>query len=436
MNPLSTQPHKDAMDWRLPGVLALLYFAQGLPSGLLAKALPSMLREQGMSLPAIGLTGLLALPWALKFLWAPFLDRLDHARRALIVLTATTLFLMGCLAARPFGFWIDQAFVPMLLLLALLNLVAATQDIVTDGLAVRRLPLRWRGLGNSVQVIGYKVGMIAGGGGMLWIVATMGWQSGYLLVSLFLLPVLFAVFLLPDRPAPGSGPSERPLAWQGAAGYAGLFRRFVSRPGMGWWLAAVALFKVGDSLASRMIGPLLTDQGLPLANVGLLVGVTGSLAGMAGALLGGLLLTRIGHRNALLLFGSLQALGLAAYLLVAGGTGGIVVQYLVVCAEQFADGLSTVALFTLMMDACRRESAGTDYTLQASLQLSVTGVAALASGFIAEAAGYEVLFLSGALLTLGALIPVWMYFRVAFTDSTGRMRHTATRHTAKMKRND
>lgn len=412
MNHAVNLPDKPVMDWRLPGILAGLYLAQGLPAGLLAKALPSMLREQGMSLPAISLTGLLALPWVLKFLWAPFVDRLESPRRALFALTGMTLLLMWMLAAFPFDFWIGQAFVPMLILLAMLNFAAATQDIATDGLAVRRLPARWRGLGNSVQVIGYKIGMVVGSAGMLWLVSGIGWQYGYLLVSLCLLPVLILIAWLPDCPEKPLRP-ERPLRWRGAREYAGLFARFVSRPGMGWWLAAVALFKVGDSLASRMIGPLLTDKGLSLAEIGVLLGVSGSVAGMTGALLGGILLARIGHRNALLLFGTLQALGLAGYVLIDSGSGGMLLQYGVVCAEQFADGLSTVALFTLMMDACRRESAGTDYTLQASLQLSVTGVAALASGFVAEAAGYDALFLSGALLTMLALLPVWMYFHVA-----------------------
>jgi hypothetical protein len=60
--------------------------------------------------------------------------------------------------------------VPFMVLLSLLNLIAATQDIATDGLAVSRLALCLRGLGNSVQVIGYKIGMVLGGGVLLVLV--------------------------------------------------------------------------------------------------------------------------------------------------------------------------------------------------------------------------------------------------------------------------
>src|SRR4030095_1312128 len=74
--------------WRLFGMLSALYFAQGLPSGLIARALPPLLREQGVSLSVIGFTSALALPWALKFAWAPFVDRYGSRQRWVGGLTA------------------------------------------------------------------------------------------------------------------------------------------------------------------------------------------------------------------------------------------------------------------------------------------------------------------------------------------------------------
>jgi len=396
----------------LLGMLALLYFAQGLPSGLLGRALPPLLRGHGVSLSAIGFTALLALPWTLKFLWAPFLDRFWTRRRWLLALNLATCGLMLLVASRDFGDWVAQSFALLLAVLFSLNLVAATQDIATDGLAVSRLAPNLRGLGNSVQVIGYKTGMIVGGGMLLWLVAHFGWRLSYTALALLIVPVLLPVWFMRETPAvPQVGPKRAP--WHGWRGYVRLFGDFLSRPRMGWWLVTVATFKAGDSLASRMIGPMLADQGLPLAAIGLLTGVIGAVAGLAGALLGGLLLLRLGHRTALLLFGTVQAAGLFGYGLVAGGARDALMLYAVVCTEQFADGLSTVALFTSMMDVCRRDSPGTDYTLQAALQVTVSGLAALASGLFAQTFGYPAVFAAGAVLTLCALAPVALYFRSA-----------------------
>jgi MFS family permease len=346
----------------------------------------------------------------LKFLWAPFLDRFWTRRRWLLSLNLATFGLMILLASRDFGAWVSQLFPLLIMLLFLMNIVAATQDIATDGLAVSRLAPHQRGLGNSVQVIGYKVGMILGGGLLLWLVAHYGWQLSYTALAFLIVPILLPVWFMREPEVLEINEST-PAPWYGWQGYVKLFADFLSGERIGWWLITVATFKAGDSLASRMIGPLLSDQGLPLSDIGLLTGVVGATAGLAGALLGGLFLLRLGHCKALLIFGALQAAGFLGYLYIAGGGYDIRTLYAVVCMEQFADGLSTVALFTSMMDVCRKQSPGTDYTLQAAFQVTVSGFAALAGGFFTQMFGYQAVFAAGAVLTTFALVPVVMYFR-------------------------
>src|SRR5690606_21877134 len=177
-------------------LLAALYVAQGLPSGLMAHALPVLLRQHGVDLVQIGLLKLLALPWLLKVLWAPWVDRLGgsprgHRRGWILPLQALVAGLLMLLAWLPqerlFGPWL-----PLLLgLLRLINLAAATQDVATDGLTVRLLPERWRGLGNSLQVGGYKVGMLAGGSGLLLLADRLDWS--WLMAALALLVVLLLI---------------------------------------------------------------------------------------------------------------------------------------------------------------------------------------------------------------------------------------------------
>ena len=400
------------LDAPLLGLLAVLYFAQGLPSGLLGKALPPLLRQEGISLSTIGFTALLAIPWTLKFLWAPFLDRFWTRRRWLLTLNLATFGLMILLASRDFGGWVSQSFPLLMMLLFLMNIAAATQDIATDGLAVSRLAPHLRGLGNSVQVIGYKVGMIFGGGLLLWLVARYGWQLSYTALAFLIVPILLPVWFM-HEPEVLEREETKHASWDGWQGYVKLFSDFLSRERMGWWLVTVATFKAGDALASRMIGPLLSDHGLSLSDIGLLTGVVGATAGLAGALLGGLFLLRLGHCKALLIFGAMQAAGFIGYLSIAGGGYDIRALYAVVCMEQFADGLSTVALFTSMMDVCRKQSPGTDYTLQTAFQVTVSGFAALAGGLFTQMFGYQAVFAAGAVLTLFALIPVVMYFQTA-----------------------
>ena len=411
MTPVMSGRQRPEGGWRLFGLLGLLYLAQGLPSGLIAKALPPLLREQGVSLSVIGFTSLLALPWALKFTWAPFVDRYGSRKQWLLALNALTMLLMLVVASRDFAAWVDA--LPLLLaVLFCLNFVTATQDIATDGYAVSTLRPEWRGLGNSIQVVGYKLGMVLGSGFLLWLVARHGWQASYGSLACLMLAAIVPVLFMDDARTPAERAATH-VPWHGLRGYMQLFREFVARPGLGWWLLTVVLYKFGDSLGSRMTGPLLTDSGYSLAEIGVITGVAGATAGVFGAFVGGAVLLRLGHREALLGFGVLQAAGLAGYVLVAAGTPSVLTLGAIVYFEQFADGLSTVALFTMMMDRCRAHAPGTDYSLQASLMVMATGVAALGGGVLADRYGYAPLFTAAALITLLALVPANLFFRAS-----------------------
>lgn len=394
-------------------LLATLYCAQGLPSGLIAHALPVLLRQHGVDLALIGLLKLLALPWLLKVLWAPWVDRLSwprlgHHRGWILPLQLTVISIIVVLALMSPAILFGPGLPWLLGLLVVVNLAAATQDIATDGLTVRILAERWRGLGNSLQVGGYKVGMIASGAGLLLVIDALGWQSSLGLLAFLLVLTLIPIWRFPERRvlprqvdlAEPAGPM---LLWRH-------YRGLLALPGMGGWLLVVLTFKLGDALGSPMIRPMLVDQGWTPGDLGRLTLIS-SLVGIGGAVAGGVLYARLGVARALILFGLLQAAGIAAMaLLVGAGSQGAVV-YAVVLFEQAADGLSTVALFAAMMRQCRPAHEGADYTLQASAQVLLGSVVGGASGALAKLLGFEGLFLVAGALGLLALLLVGHYFR-------------------------
>ncbi len=395
-------------------LLASLYCAQGLPSGLIAHSLPVLLRQYGVDLAVIGMLKLLALPWMLKVLWAPWVDRiaserLGHHRGWILPLQATVTLCVACLAllGPPALFTIQ---LPLLLALILLvNTAAATQDIATDGLTVRLLPERWRGLGNSLQVGGYKVGMIISGSGLLIAIDRLGWNLSLALVALLLVLCTVPIWRfaeqkqIPHQAAAAEKTSGPRLLLTH-------YRGLLTQPGMLGWLAVVLSFKLGDALGSPMIKPMLVDQGWSNAALGQLTLIS-SVAGIAGAALGGLLYARLGAQASLLLFGTLQAIGIAAMALLVNQGADTTLVYLVALAEQMADGMSTVALFAVMMQRCRPEHEGADFTLQASAQVLLAGIVGAASGALAKAAGYAALFVGAGALGMAVLVPIIVYFR-------------------------
>lgn len=378
-------------------LLVCLYFSQGLPSGLLAHALPALMREYCVDLQWIGMIKVLALPWFFKFLWAPVIDQRWQRRNWILLFQSCVipllLFISLLQPQQLFGDWL----LPFLLTLLLLNSFSASQDIATDGLAVARLPERWLGLANTVQVAAYKIGLILGGSYLLILLDSLGWHFSFQLFAclllLALLPVVFAH--APKTSHQSQHPVQRIGIWRVLWGY-------LQQPGSGRWLLIIASYKVADELGSSMLKPLLVDIGLSLTDIGYMTSIA-SGCGLLGAAVSGLLFLRLNTRQALLLFGFLQALGIALFAGIPMLAGQLSAIYAVVMFEQFVDGLSTVVIFAAMMQHCRKGLEGTDYTLQNSFHLMGMGIAALLSGFIAKAIGYQSLFISAGIFGVAAL---------------------------------
>jgi len=393
-------------------LLTSLYFSQGLPAGLLAHALPALLRQHQVSLEFIGYLELLALPWMLKFVWVPYVDRFHFRstgphRSWILPMQGAVILLLLVLSQFDPGLIFGSYLVPFFAILMLFNVCSATQDIATDGLTVKLLPSAWRGVGNSIQVSGYKLGMIIGGSLLLLAIDRIGWQASFVvlagLLGLLTLPAL--VFReRPDINAPGANdpePASPAFSWESNLD-------FFRQPKIALWLLVLVSYKLGDAFGSGMVKPMLVDAGLTLSAIGSL-SLASSVAGMLAAIVGGLLYYRLGPRLTLLGFGLLQAIGIGGFAVIASGHTQMSTIYGVMLFEQMADGMSTVVLFALMMDQCRENHEGADYSLQTCCQVILSGLVGMASGWVASRVGYETLFVTAGLLGAMVLVPAWYF---------------------------
>jgi MFS family permease len=378
-------------------LLTALYAAQGLPYGFFTQALPVLLRDAGLSLKAISATSLLFLPWALKFLWAPFVDHYGTRKQWLLPLQASAV--AGAILMSQVD--LSRGYVVVLAAAFLFNLVAACQDVATDGLAVRMLDTRERGLANGIQVGAYRIGMILGGGLLLWIFARTDWATMFACMAVLLALTVLPVLPLREPPQPSAG-----RAMPASAVAAGWLQR-LRVPGMGAFIALICLYKFGDSMVAALIGPFMRDAGLSKETIALMKGTVGSLASLGGAALGGWFAFRAGRRSALLVCGLLQTASLLFYVAAASGIGGIAMFWAGSVAEHLFGSMATVALFTLMMDASDPGHAGTDYTLLACAIVVTMGLANFTGAVIADAAGYLPTFAAGFVLSgIGCLVLV------------------------------
>lgn len=378
-------------------LLSALYLAQGLPYGFFTQALPILLRDAGYSLKAISATSLLYLPWALKFLWAPYLDHIGTRRQWLLLWQLSSV--AGALLLTQLD--LSHGYTIVLAAAFVFSFIAASQDVATDGLAVRILDTNERGLANAIQVGAYRLGMIAGGGVLLWIFARTNWALMFFgMAAILALTVLPVVPLVePPRATDSSPRKPRPLL-------VGWFDR-LRTPGILGLAGLILCYRFGDAMISRLLGPFLRDSGLTLETIALMKGFVGSGTSLLGALLGGWFVFRVGRRSALLYSGLGQCACFVLYVLAASGVGGSTLLWAATICEGLIGTMATVALFTLMMDASDPDHAGTDYTLLASVVVLVDSAGNFFAAALADKFSYAATFATGTTLAfVGCLVLV------------------------------
>jgi MFS family permease len=383
---------------RLLTTLGALYLAQGLPFGFFSQALPVMLRRQGVSLELIGLSSLLALPWALKFLLAPTVDRRGRRRTWVLAMQAATVLVLLAAAL------LDATSTRWLLaVIALVNALAATQDIATDAVAVDLLQRSERGFANGLQVGAYRVGMIIGGGALLVAFEVVGWAGTFVIMAALVAVTTVPVLTLrePAR-TPGEGASLR-----------GFFTRADAWPLLG----VLFTFKFGEAFGVGMLRPRLVDLGYGLTELGVAIGTVGFAAGLVGAFAGGAWVGPLGRRRALMIFGGAQAAAVLAYTTIGPDTPRTLVVG-AIALEHLCSGLATATLFTCIMDWSRASASATDSTVQASTVVIATGVATALSGVSAAHLGYPLHFaLASVFAVLAVVIAASLFPRITQQES-------------------
>lgn len=397
--------------WRRFGILSALYFAQGVPFGLFSQAVPSILRQGNVSLQVIGLTSLLAAPWALKFLWSPWLDRApfwapEHRRRGWLIPIQSLVVLALVVLAFVDPWKTPEALMAMVLVVNFLN---ASQDIPTDGLAVDILPAEERGRGNGIQVGGYRLGMLVGGAATLWVIDAFGWQTGLLatafVAALCVVPIIF-------MKEPESVAAEQVI---GLGAGLGSMWEFLSNRAVLRFIGLIAAFKLGDALANGMIKPMLIDLGLSLGDIGRISGGIGFSAALAGTVAGAFLADRMTRNRALMVTAVFQAIGAVIYVGVLGGEVNLTFIAVAIGVENFLGSVATVVLFACMMDWSDSDNSGMNYTVLASAVVAVQGVGSILSGFSASGLGYTMHHvMAGVIALIGGLLAAKMY-RVSST---------------------
>lgn len=387
-----------------PKMAALIFlgFASGLPFYLTSTTLQAWMTKADVDLTTIGLFSLVGLPYSLKFLWAPLLDRyvppFFGRRRGWLVITQVLLLI----AIASMSLHDPARGLRLLAFNALLiAFLSASQDVAGDAYRTDVLHHREMGAGAAIWVLGYRIALLLTGSLAFVLADRMPWPVVYLILSALMLVGVIAAVLAPepalDDAPPRSLAEAVILPFNEFFTRSGLFRGVLV-------LLFIVLYKYSDSLVIVMGTPFLLQAGYTQTEIGVVRGGAGLIATIVGALAGGAVLARIGMNRTLWAVALLQAASNLGYYFLSVAERNSTSLLTVIVIENFIGGMASAALLAFLMMMCNKRFSATQFALLSSLVAASRDLLTAPSGGIAEATGWPSFFLISIAAGLPSLL--------------------------------
>jgi PAT family beta-lactamase induction signal transducer AmpG len=379
--------------------LFALGLSSGLPLALTAGTLQAWMNDEGIDIKTIGLFGILGLPYTLKFLWAPLLDRyklpfLDR-RKGWAILTQILLALIFILISMTN----PKEQISYLMVLCLLsNFLSATQDLVLDAYRREILPDNELGIGAATFVNGYLISFRFISGALAILLSTlMTWNLVYMIMAGFMLLMVAVTFAAPQ---PKNYHQPKSLK----AAFLDPLKEYFSRDGAVIILFFILLYKLGDNLASSITVPFILQSGYSKEEYVAISKVWGLIATILGTTIGGIYLNIMGTYRTLFIMGIFQALSTAGFaILPYVGKNNLVLSF-VIGFENLTAGMGTAAFAAYLASMSHVSFTATQYALLSSLMRVPSIIFSSRTGAMAETMGWTNFFLFCSIIAIPGLV--------------------------------
>lgn len=373
------------------GLFFSLYIAQSIPMSFFSTVIPVLMRQENFSMTTITLLQLIKVPWLIKFLWSPMVDRNTDSLRSY---KKWILFSELCYASLIFSVSLldiktDMVLIAVLILLSFI--ASATQDIATDALAVRSFSEGNKSMVNSMQSMGSFAGTIIGSGILLLVYKKMGW--GHVLPALAVFVMLAIVPLMLQKRSTPLNPKYTKASRKDLLSF--FKQKGISKQIIYLILSYSSLIGILSTLR-----PFMVDLGYTILEIGLISGIIGTSFGFVASYFGGKIIKKYGQYRSRIYF-SIAALLTTVYFAIFScfeDCGHSL--YVGVCLLWATYALSTVIVYTTSMDKSREGREGTDFTIQTVITHFSSMIIAICSGKIFDAFGVTTLYSVEALLAV------------------------------------
>lgn len=385
-------------------VISILGFSSGLPLALIVTGLQGWLSVASVDIVTIGFLGLSTQPYALKFMWAPLLDRF-----ALPMLGYRT----GWIFAMQFGLVVaiialsfcNPILSPLMigLIALIISILSATQDIAFDAYRTEILSEEERGLGSICYVYGYRIAMIVAGAGSLVFSTYIGWQLTFIfMASLIALCSVITLFAKEPVRVTRKSNSLYEVVIEP-------FQEFISRDNSVILLLLVITYKLGEAFSMALTTPFLIQElHFSALDVGIISKTMGVIATLVGLSLGGVLINKLGLYSSLLWFGILQALTNIFYYFLAIMGHNYAMAAFTIFSDQLSSGMGTAAFMVLLMTVCNQKYTATQFALLSALAALGRVYVTPISGVYVASFGWQSFYLFSVVMCIPGLIFLYL----------------------------
>jgi len=394
-------------------VVLAMGFSSGMPFLLSGSVLSYWMATEKVDLTTIGIFGLVGLPYALKFAWAPLVDRLPLAlldrrlgrRRSWMLVAQVGILLSTLLLALS-----NPVEGPGLTAFAavLVAFFSATQDIAVDAYRIEILDDDEQGAGAATTQLGYRIALWIVDALALLLPSLVSWPVVMSMIAALALVGIVTTFVA-DEPQSALPPSPTATGWLKEA-VIRPFAEFLAYRGWVVILLFALLYKYGDALGGSMARPFYVQMGFSGPEI---FGVTksfGVAATLLGGLVGGVLVARYGIFKSLFIGGILQAVTNLLFSWQAEAGHDIVVLTIAISADNFTGALGGVAFIAYLSSLCTKGMAGTQYALLTSLMAFGRTALSAGGGWLAAHTGWTVFWVLTTLLAIpGLLLLLWLW---------------------------
>lgn len=387
-----------------PKMLAILVLgaSSGFPNQITESVLQAWLKDSGATNTTIGILSYVALPYLLKFLWAPAIDRyplpLFGRRRGWI------LVMQLALAATIAMYAVQDptaSLGPIAICAAFIVFFSATQDIAFDAYRTDVAEPSERGLAAAANNLGYRTTAWVASAFALVVADYFGWRPALLILAAVMAAFCVATIFAPEpeyRYAPPRSLRES---------VATPLKELLGTPSAVALIALILLFKVGDAFALRLFTPFMMDVGFTKTEIALVLKALFTASAVVGAILGGIWMVKLGLLRSMLIFGVLQALSNLLYYALALSGKSYPLMVAAVTIDNVAGSMGNIASVALIMALCDVRFSAFQYALLSAIALTPRYLLGGPAGWIADNAGWDAYYVVSFVIALPGLALVW-----------------------------